>query len=73
VRGPPSLLPLEELVVVQPGTDPLVLKSLTALGMKLVAPPPYVVDIIKKREDSHFRVLSPEVAHGALLVRTFVQ
>lgn len=39
------------------------------MGLRLTCPPGYIYRLIKDAGDERFAVLTPEVAHAALLVR----
>jgi hypothetical protein len=58
---------LESLVVASPIARESVLQALARLGISLTRPPRYIFDLLCN--SSGVRILSPEVAHGLLLVR----
>ena len=63
---------LDELISSQPVIRETVLRSLTTMGLELTRPPAYLVDEIKNLEDPKYVILTPKMAHDALLVNTTV-
>lgn len=59
-------LPLHLLITAEPSTSLNVLDALSLMGLHILRPPLYIYSLIKNTEK--FRVLTPEVAHEALLV-----
>ena len=58
---------LESLVVASPIARESVLQALARVGISLTRPPRYIFELL--RDSSGVRILTPEAAHGLLLVR----
>ncbi|KDR71813.1 hypothetical protein GALMADRAFT_253570 [Galerina marginata CBS 339.88] len=60
-------LSLDQVIVANPDTSITVLGALTSMGLRLTRPPAYIVKIVKDTGNEQFSILTPEVAHSALL------
>lgn len=60
--------PLDLLITAAPSVSRRVLDVLTSLGLFFTCPPLYIFNMIAASSDKAFGILTPEVAHAALLV-----
>jgi hypothetical protein len=67
----PHYRPLGDLLISEPSIPTTVLRTLAKIGLQLTCPPQYIVDVIKFAGDARFKILTPDKAHGALLVSLF--